>query len=249
MKKLLLLLFLPLIVQTAGAQMSQSDAQAALKKLSSKIDRSNRDKRSPDYSKGFERTPLIFEKWHYGKLFFNDNTSMDTVRFNFDIDLNTVVVQFDESISPVGLKTEVVESFILHDQGADRQFIRKQKEDFKDIKYRMPFFEVLTGNEADGQPTVLKQYQKGEVSEDNKSSYKPVGFKADGQQTVYNFRALYFIKTEGDAVYRKFGMSKKRILGLFDKAKGKEISAYVKSNKLKWNDEAEMIRLIEKFYQ
>lgn len=249
MKKLWLLLFTPFVLQTAMAQVSQLDAQGALKKLSSKIDRSNRDKRSPDYSKSFEKTPLVFENWYYGKLFFNDDTSMDTVRFNFDIDFNTVVVQFDESISPVNLKQDVIESFVLHDQGVDRRFIRKKEEDFQDVKYHMPFFEVLMGNDTEEQPTILKQYQKGEVSEDNQSSYKPVGFKADGQQTVYNFRVLYFIKTESGAIYRKFGMSKKRILGLFDKAKSKEVSAYVKSNKLKWNNEAEMISLIEKFYQ
>lgn len=249
MKKLCLLLLISIGLQTVRAQTSHYPVQETLKKLSSKIDRSNRDKRSPDYTKSFDKIPLVFEDWYYGKLFFTDNTEMDSVRFNYDIDFNTVVVQFNMDISAVNLKPDAIQSFLLHDQGKERKFIRKEKADFKDIKYRMPFFEVLMSSDANERPTILKQYQKQEVSEDNQSSYKPVGFKADGEQTIYSFRELYFIKTRDDATYRKFGLTKKKVLALFDKAKSKEVLGYVKSNKLKWNDESQMIQLIQKFYQ
>lgn len=249
MKKLLLLLFLPIMLQTAEAQNSPLQAQEALKKLGNKIDRSNRDKQNPDYSKSFEKTPLVFRDWHYGKLFFSDNTAMDSIRFNFDVDVNAVVVQFGMDISAVSLKPDVVKSFVLHDQGHEREFIRKTKADFKDIKYHMPFFEVLLGEDGSDKLTILKQYQKNPVSEDNQGSYKPVGFKANGSKTVYNFRVTYFSKTAEDATYQKFGLSKKRILGLFDKVKGKEVQGYVRNNGLKWSDELEMMKVIRNFLQ
>ncbi len=245
----MVLLLITVTLQSLQAQSSMLNAQEDLKKLGSKIDRSNRDKRSPDYTKSFDKIPLVFQDWYYGKLFFSDNTEMDSVRFNFDINLNTIVVQYNEAISPVNLKPDVVKNFILHDGNIERPFIRKQKGDFKDIKYSMPFFEVVLGEDSPQGLTILKQYLKGEVSEDNQSSYKPVGFKADGDQTVYNFKTLYFIKAEGDAAYRKFGLTKKKILSLFDKAKGKEVQSHVKSNKLKWNDESQMMALIREFYQ
>lgn len=249
MKKLLILLFFPIMLQTAEAQGSPLQAQEALKKLGNKIDRSNRDKRNPDYSKGFDKTPLVFQDWYYGKLFFSDNTTMDSIRLNFDVDVNAVVVQFGMDISAVSLKPDVVQSFVLHDQGNEREFIRKTKADFNDIKYHMPFFEVLLGEDGSDKLTILKQYQKDPVSEDNQSSYKPVGFKASGTQTIYNFRVTYFRKTAEDTNYQKFGLSKKRILGLFDKVKGKEVQGYVRSNGLKWSDESAMMQVIEKFFQ
>ncbi|MCE7997159.1 MAG: hypothetical protein HEP71_34685 [Roseivirga sp.] len=249
MKKLLLLLFLPITLHTVEAQSSPLKAQEALKKLGNKIDRSNRDKRNPDYSKSFEKTPLVFRDWYYGKLLFSDNTAMDSIRFNFDVDVNSVVVQFGMDISAVSLKPDVVESFLLYDQGHERQFIRKIKADFKDIKYHMPFFEVVLGEDGGDKLTILKQYQKTQVSEDNQGSYKPVGFKADGTQIVYNFRVTYFSKRAEDSTYQKFGLSKKKILGLFDKAKGKEVLGYVRSNGLKWSDEPAMMQVIEKFFE
>ncbi|GAB5524226.1 MAG: hypothetical protein Roseis2KO_20980 [Roseivirga sp.] len=249
MKKLMVLLLITVSLQSLRAQGSMLGVQEDLKKLSSKIDRSNRDKRSPDYTKSFDKTPLVFQNWYYGKLLFSDNTEMDSVRFNFDIDLNTIVVQYNEAISAVNLKPDVVKSFILHDGNRERSFVRKQKGDFNDIKYRMPFFEVVLGEDTGKGLSIIKQYLKTEVSEDNQSSYKPVGFKANGEQTIYDFKALYFIKTENDASYGKFGLTKKKVLSLFDKAKSKEVQGYVKSNKLKWNDESQMMALLREFYQ
>lgn len=245
----MLLLLIMVTLQSLKAQSSMFSAQEDLKKLSNKIDRSNRDKRSPDYTKSFDKIPLVFQDWHYGKLFFNDNTEMDSVRFNFDIDLNTIVVQYNEAISAVNLKPDVVKRFILYNGNRERPFIRKQKGDFKDIKYRMPFFEVVLEEQAGKSLIILKQYLKAEVSEDNQGSYKPVGFKADGDQTIYNFKTLYFIKTQSDNAYRKFGLTKKKVLSLFDKAKSKEVQSHVKSNKLKWNDESQMMAVIREFYR
>lgn len=244
-----LLLLLPMVFHTVQAQTSQVYEQEALKRLGNKLDLSNRDKRSPDYSKSFEKQPLVFRDWHYGKVFFRDETDMDSIRFNFDIDINAVVVQYNTDISAVSLKPEVVESFILHDKGNEREFIRKTKEDFKDIKYHMPFFEVLLGTDSGDEPTILKQYQKKQVSADNQGSYKPVGFKANADDTTYDFRVIYFIRKAEDSVYRKFGMTKKKVLGLFDKAKSKEVLSYVKSNNLKWSNESEMVEVIKKFLQ
>ena len=245
----LLLLFIPVVLQTVHAQTSQVDEQEALKRLGNKLDFGNRDKRSPDYSKSFDKQPLVFKNWHYGKVFFRDDTDMDSIRFNFDIDINAVVVQYNTDISAVSLKPDVVESFILHDQGNEREFIRKMKEDFKDIKYHMPFFEVLLGNDSPEELTILKQYKKEQVSADQQGSYKPVGFKAEADDVTYDFRVTYFIRSAEDNVYRKFGLSKKKVLGLFDKVKSKEVQSYVKSSKLKWNNESEMVEVIRRFFQ
>lgn len=235
-----------MLLQTVQAQTSQVHQQDALKRLSDKIDRSNRDKVNPAYSESFENNPLVFNDWYFGRVFFRDKTDMDSIRFNFDFDINAVVVQFNMGIYAISLKPDAVESFILHDKAMERRFIRKTKADFKDIKLHMPFFEVLLGKDSGNDLTILKQYQKEQVSADNRGSYKTVGFKAE-TKTTYNFRSIYFIKTAEDNTYHRFGLNKKKILGLFDKSKSKEVLNYVKSNNLKWSDEFEMMKVIREF--
>lgn len=245
MKKSLFLLFLAtLTLQTLQAQTPLMYEQEALKRLSDKIYQTTLDSKSSDYPRDFKKNPLAFKDWYYGKIYFNDNTEMDSMRFNFDFNVNAVVVQFNLDISAISLKQDLVKSFTLYDNVVEREFIRKAKGDFKDIKYKMPFFEVLLGDDSKDSPTILKQYQKELFSAEGQVNYG--GEVAEDQ---YDFHAGYYIKAKGETSYRKFGLSKKKILGLFDKAKSKEVLAHVRSNNLKWSDEFEMIKVIRRFYQ
>ncbi|MCE7997162.1 MAG: hypothetical protein HEP71_34700 [Roseivirga sp.] len=245
MKKSLFLLFL--ISLTSPALLAQTPLmyeQEALKRLSDKIYHSSVDSKTSDYPRDFKKNPLAFKDWYYGKINFRDNTEMDSMRFNYDFNVNAIVVQFNLDISAVSLKQDLVQSFTLYDNVVERKFIRKTKGDFKDIKYNMPFFEVLMGDDSKDTPTVLKQYQKELFSAEGQVNYG--GEVAEDQ---YDFHAGYFIRTKGETSYRKFGLSKKKILGLFEKAKSKEVLAHVRSNNLKWSDEFEMIKVIRKYLQ
>lgn len=224
------------------AQTPMMYEQEALKRLDSKMFAAKLDAASSDYPVKFEKNTLAFPDWHYGTIKFSDGTTMDSLRMNYDFNIKAMVIQFNLDISAISLRSDVVQSFSFKEGVRLREFEKIPEGAFSDIAYDMPFFELLHGSFDQNSVSIVKQLRKPLSSADEQVTYG-----GEVAEDKYLLSRYYHLRRAGSKKYEKFGLSKKRIVSLIGKSKSKEVVKYAKSKSLKWNNEADVMQIINHF--
>ncbi len=186
--------------------------------------------------KGIEGTPYFFEKWQYGKVASKDaeekQEQLYLLNFNgytksFEIRKDNRFITLDEKFYDriiVDTKEDGVEKTLLF------------KNNVHPI-YKNRFMKVVfEGTDI----LVLQDFQKRIVEREKKTYDGPITVQKFSDDITY-----YFIK---DKKANAFKLKKKTIMGLFKSHNG-AMKNYVKDNKLKLNNELELIQIMNHFEQ
>jgi len=230
-----------LVAGVASAQTPMMYEQEALQMLNSKMFAKKLDGASSDYPTDFSKNTLAFDNWHYAKVEFKDGSHMDSLRVNYDFNIDALVVQFSMDISAISLVSDLVKTFEFNDGVKLRKFVKISESSFEDIRYDMPFFETLLGDGETGL-SMVKQYTKSLTSKDMQVTYG-----GEVAEDRYDINAFYFVKKTDETRYTQVVLSKKKIIAAIGKSQSKAIQKYAKENGLKWKDEFDAIKILRHF--
>ena len=138
-----------MVAGLASAQTPMMYEQEALNRLNSKMFAKTLDGKSSDYPSDFSKNTLAFDLWHYARVVFKDGSEMDSLRMNFDFNIDALVVQFNLDISAISLDSDQVRSFNYTVEGKKKEYIKIPESAFGNIDYEMPFFLQLAGGDGD----------------------------------------------------------------------------------------------------
>ncbi|KYG78719.1 hypothetical protein [Roseivirga echinicomitans] len=189
------------------------------------------------YDLDFERSPLVYKEWQFGTISFKTDQKADSMLLNIDANINALVFKLSEEYNPFRVESEKVAGFTLY--GAEnRFFIRKYTSDFKELKNELLFFEILYESESF---SILKQETKRIIPADSQLRYVSV------PEDKYRVDVNYFFKKGAD-LYEDVSINKKGFKTMTSGDLYDEIQDFVKENKLKWGDEADMIKVFKQFF-
>lgn len=190
------------------------------------------------YDLDFEKNPLVYKEWQFGSILFKTNQKADSMMLNIDAELNALVFKLSEEYNPFKVESHEISAFILYDIAENRAFVRKYKDDFKELKNELPFFEVLFENES---YSILKQETKRVIPADGQLRY------TSAPEDKYRVEINYFFK-KGTSLYEDVSLNKKGFKTMASQNQYDKIQDFVKENKLKWGDESDMIKVFKKFF-
>ena len=184
-----------------------------------------------DRYEGVKGTPYVFEQFRQGEVFLKSKKKVVVKELNYNC-MENEIVYLDPATKVTRLMNRFkVDLFMLHDGTEMITFVPvKLEEDAETI-----FAHVLYNKGS----MVYKVYEKDWVKANYEGGYS-ADRKYDEFVDKYN---LYFMK-EGDKVLYKAKKSKKQMLAAFPEQE-KEISSFIKSNKLDLKNEESLVKLLE----
>ncbi|MGW8121333.1 hypothetical protein ACV07N_01640 [Roseivirga echinicomitans] len=189
------------------------------------------------YDLDFEKNSLVYKDWQFGGIHFNTDITADSMILNVDAHMNALVFKLSNEYEPFKVESNEISGFTLY--GAENKtFVRKFKSDFKELKNELPFFEILFENENF---SMLKQETKRIVPADGQLRYTNV------PEDKYRVVVSYFFK-KGTDLYEDVTLNKRGFKTMASDSQYSEIQDFVKDNKLKWGDEADMVKVFNKFF-
>ena len=180
---------------------------------------------------GVKGTPYVFEQFRQGEVFLKSKKKVVVKELNYNC-MENEIVYLDPATKVTRLMNRFkVDLFMLHNGTEMISFVPvKLEEDAETI-----FAQVLYNRGS----MVYKVYEKEWV----KANYEG-GYSADRKYDEFVDKySLYFMK-EGDKVLYKAKKSKKQMLSAFPEQE-KEISSFIKSNKLDLKNEESLVKLLE----
>jgi len=180
--------------------------------------------------KGVKGTPYVFEEFHPGEVYLKTKNKVAVQDLNYNCFENEIVYM-DPATKVIRLMNRFqVDLFTIRDGDRVLTFVPvKLGDDEQTI-----FAEVLYNKGSD----VYKVYGKEWL----KANYEG-GYSADRRYDEFVDKYdLYFIK-EGENMLYKAKKSKKQVIAAFPDHE-KEISSYIKSNKLDLKEDSSLVKLL-----
>lgn len=180
-----------------------------------------------DHSLGVEGSMYLFDDFTDGKVVLADNTTMDDQKLRYNIYYRQMQFIRDEDTLAFANPDEI-DYLTLN----DRLFI--YTEFTKDGEIADDYFEVLVDNDC---RLLYRRMVKYHIAPDEESG-------KDSKEVFINCCEFYIKKGEQPAI--KVALTKKSVLCAF-KDKEQEVSAFIKSNRLKMKSKEDLMMVI-KFY-
>lgn len=193
--------------------------------------------RVAEYNTDFEKNPLVYENWKPGAILFKTDQKADSILLNIDAHLLTLVFKLSAEYNPFKVENDEISGFIIYGL-ENRLFVRKYKSDFKELRNELPFFEILFENDN---YTVLKQETKRLASGNSEISY------TTKSEDKYKVDINYFFRNRA-SLFEDVFLNKRGFKAMSSESQYDEIQDFVKEHKLKWGDEADMIKVFKKFF-
>ena len=189
------------------------------------------------YDLEFERSPLVYKDWQFGTINFKTDQRADSMLLNIDANINALVFKISAEYNPFRVESDEVAGFTLYGV-ENKPFIRKYTSDFKELKNELLFFEILYESEHF---SMLKQETKRIVPADSQLRYN------SAPEDKYRVHINYFFR-RGTDLYEDVSLNKKGFKAMTSGSQYGKIQDFVKENKLKWGDEADMIKVFNQFF-
>lgn len=241
MKKFLISIMLILPSISLFGQFEQERALQRENILNTQTNETFRGKRLTDatiYDSDFDKNPLLFRFWVLGAISFEDHKEADSVYLNYDTKLNSIVFKLKPEFSPLTVDAKQVSGFTIYENNS--VFEKGEKSEFEDIEEELIFFQTLYKSE-NNTISLIKYEFKRVLPAAGQLQY------TSAPEDKYLSKTSYFTK-QGENVYQEFSFNKKGVKDLSSKNQFEEIQSFVKENKLKWSDEADMIKIFQKFF-
>lgn len=179
---------------------------------------------------GTKGTPYVFEEWVPGEVLMKDKKRILIKEMNYNCYDNEVAYLDPSSGAVMLINKYTIERFRMLWGEDTLHFVPLQLEGDK-----VPLFaQLLYG----GRSTLYKVYEKEFV----RANYEG-GYSADRKYDEFADKSSLYISTEGAPSLTKIRKSKKQVLGALPGAE-KELSAFLKSQKLDLKLEEDLVRLL-----
>ncbi|KYG81896.1 hypothetical protein MB14_00440 [Roseivirga ehrenbergii] len=189
------------------------------------------------YDLDFERSPLVYPDWQLGAINFKTDQRADSMLLNIDASINALVFKISAEYNPFRVDSDKISGFILYGT-ENKTFVQKYTSDFKELKNELLFFEILFESENF---SILKQETKRIVPADSQLRY------TSATEDKYRVDVNYFFRM-GTDLYEDVSLNKKGFKTMASDSQYDQIQDFVKKNKLKWGDEADMIKVFKEFF-
>lgn len=201
------------------------------------IDRSLKD----FYDTDFEKSPLLFEKWDYAQLEFVDGLVVDSLLINFDDHEGNLLVTLMEGVWPLTVKTRQLKRFTFY-HSQDKPYIGKTDRDFEEVDTEFAFYQLLYGDDATDDTTLLRRRIKKYRGLDDEVSYPLL--KGDSQFDAFS---RYYLRMEGGK-YQQINLTKRGFQSVVGKEKINEVKDLLKEKGLRWGDEQALIEVLGRYF-
>jgi hypothetical protein len=179
---------------------------------------------------GVKGTPYVFENWLPGEVFMNNKRKTTIRELNYNCFDNEIVFLDPATGTPRILNKYLVDLFQIKAGSGTITFVPVILKDGED-----PVFAQVLYNQGS---MMYKVYGKDFLKADYEGAYS-----ADRKYDQFVDKSdLYFLK-KGDHVLYKVRKSKRYMTECFSD-KEKEVSRYIKSEKLKFKDEQDLVQLL-----
>jgi len=180
---------------------------------------------------GVKGSPYVFEQFRQGEVFLKSKKKVLIKELNYNCMENQIVYLDPATKVTRQMNRFKVDLFMLHDGTEMITFVPLKLEDDAETI----FAQALYNKES----MVYKVYEKEWV----KANYEG-GYSADRKYDEFVDKySLYFMK-KGENVLYKAKKSKKQMIAAFPEQE-KEISSFIKSNKLDLKNEESLVKLLE----
>lgn len=179
---------------------------------------------------GVKGSPYVFEEWFPGEVYLNNKQKVVINDLNYNCFDNEIAYK-DPATEAIRLINRYMVDFFQLDIGDENlSFVPVKLEDGEDAV----FAELL----YDFSSKVYKVYRK----EFLKANYEG-GYSADRKYDEFVDKSDLFVLKKGDDTIYKIKKSKKHIISIFPD-KEKEMSAYIKENKLDLKQDDSIVKLM-----
>jgi hypothetical protein len=177
-------------------------------------------------------TPLLFEDFHTGILYYNNKTYLENINLNYNCFTDELLF-FNENQTYIA-DTRDIDYFAI--EGDEENQVLLFKQVFLLSEKGRIFIQVL----YQGKSTLFKRYRKQYLEAD---FYKPYG---QGRQVdEYNDFSEYYITLDGNQI-SLLKPKKSSVLEIFSD-KSDQMGSFIKKEKIDLKDEADLTRLV-KYY-
>lgn len=182
---------------------------------------------------GIKGTPYLFEEWVPGEVFMKNKQTITIKEFNYNCYTNEVAYLDPSSKAVMLINKNNIEQFYMLSGADTLVFFQVQLEE-----NAIPIFAQVLYK---GESTLYRVYEKEFVKADYEGVYS-AGRKYD----EFDDNSDLYLSKPDDAIPGKVKKSKKQILAAFPEAE-KELSAYMKAEKLNLKQEEDLVKLLKYF--
>lgn len=184
-------------------------------------------------------TCYIYEKWNKGMLVLNDSVFSVQDYLKFDAFKNKLYIKKENEIIEISDKSVTGFSILEKDKNIKHDFVKLHKNNFT-TEAENGFYELVFN----------VQNTNYFIKKNSKILYDPN--RSKGSQTINNFpleyqdKTTYFIKND-DGLYVHIKLKKRDIKTLLANH-SKQMEAFVKTNKINYSKESDVVKLVNYYY-
>lgn len=223
MRKIVYLLFAtPLFINAQAVCHDDSNAAEAVKISDVSGNTSGVNVNQTTYTNrdsSIKGSPFAFNDWSQGIITTSDNLAVKYDRIQFDLERNQVLVYANGSQFPSTLQANQILSFSANDTKENRKFVMIPASEFNDAQFDKLYETFSTTNNH-----LIKETTKS-VKKAND----------DSGEMYYKKKTTYYIK-DNSGKYVQTKLSKKQLIKKM-KDHEKEVTQYIKKNKLSYKEE------------
>lgn len=184
-------------------------------------------------------SPFLYNQWEEGYLIINDSIISSQKKMHFNLETGELIIGSETGKSVV-LSGESLTGFVINENGENsrRIFTKINKEDFEKSDITRSFYEMILNEE--GTDYMIKDVKKYVLGLDkNKGSQSHLSIE-------YKKKISYYIKNDFGK-YIETKLNKRNVLKVLE-GKNAEIKAFATSNKINFNKENDVLKVLDYYH-